>query len=90
MSLADLFCVFGFSSWNTLYENLAPKIKLLLHSFDAVSVREKTGKDSDEFGNTINPLYKEYCNGYIEYLNSHPEEQFKRNERLRKLGYPNV
>lgn len=52
--------------------------------------REKTGKDSDEFGNTINPLYKEYCNGYIEYLNSHPEEQFKRNERLRKLGYPNV
>lgn len=36
---------FGFSSWNTHYENLAPKIKLLLHSFDAVSVREKTGKD---------------------------------------------
>lgn len=52
--------------------------------------REKFGKDSDEFGNTINPLYKEYQNGYVDYLNAHPEEYFKRKERLRKLGYPNV
>lgn len=43
---------FGFSSWNTQYENLVPQIKALLHSFDAVSVREKTGKDilKNKFG----------------------------------------
>ena len=45
------------------------------------------GDDSDEFGNTINPLYKNYANGYTEYLNAHPEEYAKRNDRLRKLGY---
>ena len=49
--------------------------------------RSNFGKDSDEFGNTINPLYKDYANGYHEYLNSHPEEYAKRNDRLRKLGY---
>ena len=49
--------------------------------------RSHMGDDSDEFGNTINPLYKNYANGYTEYLNSHPEEYAKRNDRLRKLGY---
>ena len=49
--------------------------------------RSKTGEDSDMYGNTINPLYKDYCKGYHEYINSHPEEFVKRNERLRKLGY---
>ena len=49
--------------------------------------RSMLGNDSDEFGNTINPLYKDYTKGYVEYLNSHPEELAKRNERLRKLGY---
>lgn len=51
--------------------------------------RSATGPDSDEFGNTTNPLYKEYTNGYHEYLNSHPDEYFGRKERLRKLGYNN-
>ena len=49
--------------------------------------RSHLGNDSDEWGNTINPLYKDYADGYIEYLNSHPDEHAKRNDRLRKLGY---
>ena len=49
--------------------------------------RSHMGNDSDEFGNITNPLYKDYGDGYIEYLNSHPEEYAKRNDRLRKLGY---
>ena len=49
--------------------------------------RSEFGDDSDEFGNTINPLYKDYSQGYIDYLNAHPEEMAKRNEKLRKLGY---
>ena len=49
--------------------------------------RSHMGDDSDEFGNTINLLYKGYSEGYIDYLNSHPEEHAKRNDRLRKLGY---
>lgn len=49
--------------------------------------RSYMGNDSDKFGNTINPLYKDYCNGFHEYLNAHPEENAARNERLRKLGY---
>lgn len=49
--------------------------------------RSHMGNDSDEFGNTINPLYKEYAQGYVDYLNAHPEEQAARHERLRKLGY---
>lgn len=51
--------------------------------------RSKLGDDSDEFGNTINPLYKDYSQGYIDYLNAHPEEMHKRDEKLRKLGYNN-
>ena len=50
--------------------------------------RSHMGNDSDEWGNTINPLYKDYTDGYIEYLNSHPDEYMRRKERLRKLGYP--
>lgn len=49
--------------------------------------RSLTGPDSDEFGNTVNPLYKDYSKGYTDYLNAHPDEFSKRNERLRKLGY---
>lgn len=49
--------------------------------------RSHMGVDSDEFGNTTNPLYKDYSKGYVEYLNAHPEEYAKRNDRLRKLGY---
>lgn len=49
--------------------------------------RSHLGNDSDEWGNTINPLYKDYAHGYTEYLNSHPDEHAKRNDRLRKLGY---
>ena len=49
--------------------------------------RSSLGKDSDEFGNTINPLYKDYAEGYVDYLNAHPEEMASRKERLRKLGY---
>ena len=51
--------------------------------------RSESGSDSDMYGNTINPLYKEYSDGYIDYLNSHPDEIANRNERLRKLGYCN-
>ena len=49
--------------------------------------RSHLGNDSDEWGNTINPLYKDYADGYTEYLNSHPDEYAKRSDRLRKLGY---
>ena len=51
--------------------------------------RASLGNDSDENGNTINPLYKSYTQSYIDYLNSHPEEYAERNNRLRKLGYYN-
>lgn len=51
--------------------------------------RASLGNDSDEYGNTINPLYKSYGQGYTDYLNSHPEELAKRNNKLRKLGYYN-
>ena len=50
--------------------------------------RSHMGDDTDEFGRITNPLYKNYGDGYLEYLNSHPEEYMRRNERLRKLGYP--
>ena len=53
----------------------------------AKSKRSASGPDSDEFGNTVNPLYKEYSKGYTDYLNAHPEELASRKERLRKLGY---
>jgi len=49
--------------------------------------RSSLGNDTDEHGMITNPLYKEYANGYTEYLNSHPEERSRRTERLRKLGY---
>lgn len=49
--------------------------------------RSKMGTDTNAYGNTINPLYKNYSKGYLEYLNSHPEEYAKRNKRLRGLGY---
>ena len=49
--------------------------------------RASLGNDSDEYGNTINPLYKSYTQGYVDYLNSHPEERAKREKRLKKLGY---
>lgn len=49
--------------------------------------RSHMGKDSDKWGDTINPLYKQYTKGYVKYLNSHPEEYTKRNEKLRKFGY---
>ena len=53
----------------------------------AKKAREPFGKDSDEFGNTISPMYKAYTKGYVDYLNAHPEESAKRKERLRNLGY---
>ena len=49
--------------------------------------RASLGDDTDEYGNTINPLYKSYTQGYIDYINSHPEEYDKRKNRLRNLGY---
>ena len=49
--------------------------------------RSEFGKDSDEIGNTINPLYKEFTKGYNDYINAHPLEMSKRHDRLRKLGY---
>ena len=55
----------------------------------AKNQRSYLGKDSDEWGNTVNPLYKEYTKGYHEYLNAHPEELSKRHNRLRELGYYN-
>lgn len=45
--------------------------------------RSHMGKDSDEWGNTINPLYKQYT----KYLNPHQEEYAKRNEKLRKFEH---
>ena len=53
----------------------------------AKAKRSVSGPDSDEFGNTVNPLYKDYSKGYTDYLNTHPDEFAARNERLRKLGY---
>ena len=49
--------------------------------------RSEYGKDTDEIGNTINPLYKEFSKGYCDYLNAQPLESSKRHDRLRKLGY---
>ena len=53
----------------------------------AKAKRSVSGPDSDEFGNTVNPLYKDYSKGYTDYLNAHPDELASRKERLRKLGY---
>ena len=50
--------------------------------------RSYNGDDTDEFGNTLNPLYHDYAEGYVDYINSHPEEYARRNDRLRRLGYP--
>ena len=53
----------------------------------AKAKRSTSGPDSDEFGNTLNPLYRDYSKGFTDYLNAHPEELSARKERLRKLGY---
>ena len=73
---------------NTTDEFFANQTKNGREIYDyAKGQRSHMGDDSDEFGNTINPLYKDYSKGYTEYLNTHPEEYAKRNDKLRKLGY---
>lgn len=40
------------------------------------------GDKYDNRGNNENPLYRDYANGYIDYLNSHPDE-YMANKRKR-------
>lgn len=43
--------------------------------------KARGGDFYDNLGNNTNPMFKDYANGYLDYMNSHPDEYFAHQRR---------
>ena len=44
------------------------------------------GDEYDMYGNNMNPMYKDYAEGYVDYMGAHPEEYFDAERRREKYN----
>ena len=56
------------------------------NKFYDYAANARGGDEYNELGDNANPMYKDYTNGYIEYMNSHPEEYMDDERRRQELG----